>query len=81
MLVENKWVAEEKAGGIFVCRTGNSDLFCGIWVQSIFTPGFLYHTSNTAVLLRGGEEREERENGERNTVTGAGILILKGCEI
>lgn len=57
-------MAEEKAGGIFVCRAGNSNPFCGIWVQSIPTPGVLYHTSNTAVLPRGGEEGEERENGE-----------------
>lgn len=44
----------------------------------VFLRGFLYHTSNTAVLPRGGEETE---NGARNTVTRAGILILKGCEI
>jgi len=81
VLVQNKWVAEEKAERIFVCRAGNSNSFCGIWVQSISTLGFLYHTSNTAVLPRGGEEGEERENGEKNTVTGVGILILKGCEI
>lgn len=61
VLVENKWVAEEKAGGIFVCRAGKSNSFCGIWVLSISTLGFLYHTSNTAVLPRGGEEGKERE--------------------
>lgn len=79
--VWNKLVVEVEAGGISVHRESNSNSFCGIWVQSISRPKSVQHTSNAAVLLKCGKEGGEREIGERSTVTRAGILILKGCEI
>lgn len=74
-------MAEEKAEGIFVCRAGNSNPFCGIWVQSISTLGFCT-TPPILQCYQGVGRRGKREkNGERNTATRAGILILNGCEI
>lgn len=65
VLLENKWVAKEKAGGIFVSRADNSVSFRGMWIQTSSTLGFLYHTSNVWYVTKGwgggGREKRERE--------------------